>query len=154
MKHNMRRIDRQLFDEQIESILCKCTFGILATVDEENWPYAVPVNYVFNRQSVYFHCAKNAGHKLENIAYNNRVCFTIVGENKTIPEQFATAYESVILFGHVTEVIDDINDVARMFIHRFSPNYIEEGDEYIQKMISRTAFYKIQIEQITGKARK
>lgn len=153
MKHNMRRIERQLSDEQIESILCKCKYGVLATVDKDNWPYSVPVNYVFDRQALYFHCAKNVGHKLQNIDYNNQVCFTIVGENNTIPEQFSTSYESAIIFGHATEVVEDIEVIAKMFINRFSPEYIEQGDLYIEKMKSKTSFYKITIEQITGKAR-
>ncbi len=152
MKQKMRRLDRQLNEEQIEHILCLQTYGILSTVGEDGFPYGVPVNYVFTRQFIYFHCAKDVGHKLKNINHHNKVCFTIVGQNKTLPSQFATAYESVIIFGHVSKV-DQPEKIANMFIQRFSPEFIKEGHAYIQKMIDQTSFYQISIDQITGKAR-
>ncbi len=32
---------------------------------EDGYPYGVPVNYVVDKDKIYFHCAKDAGHKVE-----------------------------------------------------------------------------------------
>lgn len=149
----MRRVDRQLSEEQARLILNSSNYGVLATIGENHYPYAVPLNYVFIDEKIYFHCAKNAGHKLANIRFCPNVCFTVVGNANVLPDQFSTAYESVIVFGKAQEVTDGMGEIAFHFIEKFSPGFIEEGKKYIEKMIDKTAFFEITIEQMTGKSR-
>ena len=44
------------------------------------------------------------GSKLDNIKYNNRVSFCVVGQTETLPEDFSMKFESAILFGKASGV--------------------------------------------------
>ena len=149
----MRRVDRQLSEEQSRAILSTCNYGVLGTIGENGYPYAVPLSYVFVNDKIYFHCAKNAGHKLANIGFCPNVCFTVVGDTNVLPDKFSTAYESVIVFGKAQEMTEGVEEIALRIIEKFSPGFIEEGKQYIEKMIAKTAFFEITIEQMTGKSR-
>ena len=41
----MRRTDREIFGEELETILQKGEYGILSMVSPDGVPYAVPLNY-------------------------------------------------------------------------------------------------------------
>jgi nitroimidazol reductase NimA-like FMN-containing flavoprotein (pyridoxamine 5'-phosphate oxidase superfamily) len=77
MFHELRRKDKMLtYDEMIE-ILSTAEYGILSTVHENGWPYGVPVNFLYRDGNIYFHSALT-GHKLNNIAFNQKVYFCVV----------------------------------------------------------------------------
>ena len=80
--HAVRRKDRTLSHEESLELLARCEYGMLATADKDGWPYAVPLSYVLMDNALYFHCAFT-GHKLDNIAWDNRVCFTAVGATQS-----------------------------------------------------------------------
>jgi nitroimidazol reductase NimA-like FMN-containing flavoprotein (pyridoxamine 5'-phosphate oxidase superfamily) len=48
----------------------------MASVGSDGYPYITPVNYVYFKGSIYFHCAR-AGEKLDNISRDPRVCFEV-----------------------------------------------------------------------------
>ena len=68
----IRRKDRILSPENTEQLLQKGEYGVLSTMGEE-YPYGVPVSYVYENGAVYIHCAV-VGSKLENITRNQRFC--------------------------------------------------------------------------------
>ena len=74
----LRRKDRALDNESTLQALENGLYGMLATCGADG-PYAVPVNYVFSGGCIYFHCAR-AGEKLDNLAFDNRACFTVVSD--------------------------------------------------------------------------
>ncbi len=77
--------------------------------------------------AIYFHCAV-AGHKLENIAANSRVSFCVVGKTEVLSDQFATHYQSVIVFGQAEEVFDEEKHLAlEGVLAKYSPGYREKG---------------------------
>src|ERR1035438_6991655 len=73
----IRRRDRALTEEQAREILAGAERGVLATLGADGWPYAIPVNHALSGSVLYIHCAVE-GHKLENIAHEERVSFCIV----------------------------------------------------------------------------
>lgn len=151
MFREMRRKDRQLNNDEAQNILQNNTYGILSTVSQDGYPYGVPISYVFSNNSIYIHSAMK-GHKLDNIFYNNKVSFTVVGKTCLLPEQFSTNFESVIVFGKAIEVFDEEKYNALLkFIDKYSPNFIEQGKEYIDKAGKATRAIKIEIDHITGK---
>ncbi|MDR3682771.1 MAG: pyridoxamine 5'-phosphate oxidase family protein, partial [Geothrix sp.] len=68
--HPIRRRDRALSEAEALEILQEAEWGVLATVDEAGWPYAVPVNHAVVGEDLIIHCA-TAGHKLANLAFNS-----------------------------------------------------------------------------------
>lgn len=154
MIREMRRKDRELKKEEAMEILDKTTYGILSTISEDGYPYGVPVNHIYFNDSIYFHCAVE-GHKLDNIKNNDKVSFCVVGEAEVLPDKFSTKYESAIVFGRAMEVSDEEKNRAFLeILNKFTPDYIEEGKEYIEKRSNASKVIKICIEHISGKGRR
>jgi nitroimidazol reductase NimA-like FMN-containing flavoprotein (pyridoxamine 5'-phosphate oxidase superfamily) len=155
LNRSMRRKERQMSDESAIELLMRGEYGVLSSVDEEGQPYGVPVNHVFDGlETIYFHCAKE-GHKLDNLKTNPKVSFTVVGNTQIMDWKFSTAFESVIVFGIAQEVEGDEKYLGlRMLALKYSPDFEEEFNKYIDKAIIQTKVMKIQVKQLTGKERK
>lgn len=154
MFKNMRRSDRELSQEEALVILEKCSFGVLSVLGDNEYAYGVPLNYVFFNNNVYIHCAKQ-GFKLDSLRKNPKVCFTVVGATETLADKFSTNYESAIVFGTAIEIIESEKiEALKAFIYKFSPDFKEEGMQYIEKASSATTVIKIEAQKITGKARR
>ena len=64
----MRRKRQQLSEEESIRILQKSTAGTLALLGDNDYPYAVPISYVYNKGKLYFHSALS-GHKVDAIFF-------------------------------------------------------------------------------------
>ncbi|MBM7867788.1 pyridoxamine 5'-phosphate oxidase family protein [Heliobacterium gestii] len=154
MFRTLRKQERELASVETIELLRTGEYGILSTVGEEGYAYGVPVSYAYFDEAVYVHCAPE-GHKVDNIRYNDKVSFCVVGKTCLLPEKFSTKYESVILFGRASEVCDQEKRAALVkLIEKYSPDHRERGEAYIEKACCQTRVIKIAVEHITGKARK
>ncbi len=154
MFREMRRKDREIKRDEAIEILKNSDYGILSTWSQNGYPYGVSISYTYINGSIYFHCAVE-GHKLDNIKNNDKVSFCVVGQTKTLPDVFSVKYESVIVFGRAVEVYGNEKNMALLeILNKYSPDYIEQGQEYIQKSNEDTKVIKINVEHISGKARK
>lgn len=154
MFKEMRRKDRELKIDEIIEILKNNSYGVLSTVSENGYPYGVPISYVYFNNSIFFHCAVN-GHKLDNISNNSKVSFCVVGRTHILPDKFSTEYESAIVFGNAIEVSNDEKNLALLeIINKYSADFIEQGKEYIKNASNATKVIKINIEHMSGKARR
>lgn len=156
--HEIRRQDRLLDDERIFELLEKTEYGFLSLGESDNgYAYGIPISFAFDKKSnsLYFHCAP-LGHKLENMKKNNKVSFCVVGNTRPIPSKFATVYESVIVFGIVNiQPSDEEKRFAlRKLVNKYCPEFIELGENYMEKSFQRTHTFSISIDRITGKGRK
>lgn len=154
MFREMKRKDRLLDNEAVQKILQDNSYGVLATISDDGYPYGVPISYVFYNNSIYIHGATK-GHKFDNISVNNKVSFTVVGKTCLLPDQFSTNFESVIAFGKAVEVVDEEKYNALLeFINKYSPDFHDQGKDYIDKAGKATRTIKIEIEHISGKEKK
>lgn len=154
MFREMRKKDRKLENTEALEILKKCNYGVLSTVGENGYAYGVPISYVYVNDGIYFHSALE-GSKLENIRLNHSVSFCVVGDTLLLPDKFSTNYESVIAFGKALEVSGiEKKEALFAFVDKYSGQYREKGQEYIEKAIERTRVIKINIEHLSGKARR
>ena len=64
MFRDIRKKKNQISTEAAEQLLREARRGILAVNGREGYPYAIPINYYYDReaQKIYFHGAR-AGHK-------------------------------------------------------------------------------------------
>ncbi len=153
MIKEMRRKDREIFNDDIEEVLINGEYGTLATIGEDGYPYIVPLNYVYYNKSLYFHCAKE-GYKLQNIERNVKVSFCVVTSTEVLASEFSTKYKSVIAFGQASEATDDLKDTILIkFIDKYSPDFSDEGKIYIEKAKDSVKVMRINIQHMTGKAR-
>ena len=153
MQGEMRRQDRALGQEQTRRVLEKGEYGVLSSVSSDGRPYGTPLSYWLMDRDIYFHCAL-AGHMLDNIAANDRVCFCVVGKTQVLPDKFSTLYESVVAFGRASEVLGaQKRSALEGLVAKYSPGYPAEGGQYIDKLMERARVFKIAVEAISGKAR-
>ena len=154
MQIPIRRQDRKLTDAESLSILTKGEYGILSMCTIENGGYGVPLNYVLWNSAIYFHCAIE-GTKMNFIKTNNQVSFCVVGRTEILPSKFGTEYESAMIFGKATEVEgEEKREVLTQFVKKYSPDFIQEGIQYINQRFDKTRIIKIPIEHVSGKSRK
>ena len=150
----LRREDRAISEVEAKELLRKVEYGILSTVSEDRQPYGVPLNFCFVEDCLYFHHAVE-GHLIENITNNPFVSFCTVGDTELMPEKFGTLYESVILSGKVEEVFEAQKQTGlEGIIAKYSPDFMTQGREYIEKLWDRTRVFRIAIADISGKARR
>lgn len=150
----LRRKDRAITEEEAVALLNRAEFGVLSTVAENGKPYGVPLSFCVIEHCIYFHCAVE-GQKIDNFEHNKSVSFCAVGKTEILPDKFGTKYESVIASGEIEEVYDMDKQLAlEGLLHKYSPEFIDKGIEYIEGLREKTRVFKITIHKLTGKARK
>jgi len=150
----LRRNDRAIPEAEAKALLNKAEYGILSTVSVDGQPYGVPLNFCIVENFLYFHHAIE-GRLIENIKNNSSVSFCAVGETEIMPEKFGTKYESVILSGNIEEVFDAQKQTGlEGILAKYSPDFMEQGREYIKKLRERTRVFRMAISDISGKARR
>lgn len=135
----------------VADLLTQAEYGIVSTVGEDGQPYGVPLNYVFKENAIYFHCAL-VGHKLDNIEKNPQVSFCVVGDVEVLSAEFSTNFESVVVSGVASEVKEtERYNALKWLLEKYSPNFMEEGKKYIEKLDKATKVIKIEIQHMSGK---
>ncbi len=152
MFRKMRRTRQQLPDQETIEILKRNADGVLSVLGDDGYPYGVPVNYVWKGGKIYFHSAMS-GHKKDAIEKYDKVCFTVVDTNKVLPQERATEYRSVIIFGKARFLEDPEEklNALRLFAYRHSGDYPEEVEKEIASEFNRTLMAEITVEHMTGK---
>ena len=83
MSHEMLRKERELSEAEAYRILGQAGDGVLATMGEDGYPYAVPMNHVLADGALYLHSALT-GHKLDNLAFCDKVSYCVVTEREVV----------------------------------------------------------------------
>ena len=148
----MRRSRQQLSNEESIAILQKATSGTLALLGEGDYPYAVPISYVYDDGKLYFHSALT-GHKVDAIRKCDKASFCVIERDDVQPERYTTFYRSVIAFGriHIVENEEEKLSFARMLGNRYNPNDEERLQKELEKGFSRMLMICFDIEHLTGK---
>jgi len=85
----MRRKRQQLSEVESISILQKATAGTLALLGDNDYPYAVPISYVYHERKLYFHSALS-GHKVDAIRNCDKASFCVIDKGDVQPEIWST----------------------------------------------------------------
>ena len=91
----MRRKRQQLSNEESVAILEKATAGTLALLGDGDYPYAVPISYVYHEGKLFFHSAL-AGHKVDAIRKCEKASFCVIEQDDVQPKKYTTFFRSVI----------------------------------------------------------
>lgn len=151
----MRRKDREMPEKFAFAVTDKCEYAVLSMTDPNGNPYCVPISIVREGAFIYFHCAAE-GRKIDCLRCHPQVCLACVGDTCRALDKFTTEFESAILQGTASEVTDtaEKTHALRLLCLRHTPTNMAEFDEAIKKSLSRTAIWKIEIAEITGKRKK
>lgn len=153
MEREMRRKKQLLSPAEAEEILERGTHGVLALIDGEGEPYALPMSYVYSNGRLFFHCAK-AGHKLEAVRSHGRASFCVVAKDEVWPEELTTRYRSAIAFGSIREMADGAEKLAaiRALTGKYCPNISPaELDAAIERELPALNMLELTIDRLSGK---
>ncbi|NLX47942.1 MAG: pyridoxamine 5'-phosphate oxidase family protein [Euryarchaeota archaeon] len=152
MFREIRRRRQALPIEAAEEMLIRGMTGVLAVLGDGDYPYAVPLNYVYHESAIFFHCART-GHKIDAIRGHGKVSFCVVDKDRTVPELFASDYRSAIAFGRAQEVDDDDEKLhaMRLLNEKYAPGLREEGEREIGKDWKALCVIRIDVEHLSGK---
>ena len=148
----MRRSRQLLSREDCESILNEQTSGVLSVYGDDDYPYGVPLSYVYADGKLYFHSAKT-GHKMDAVRKNNKVSFTIIAQDNIVPEEYTTHFRSVIVFGRVRILENDTEKRAAIeqLAEKYMPDLKEGRLQEIDREFSRLCMLELTIDHMTGK---
>lgn len=146
----MRRFRQGLPQAEVLRILERGKYCVLAVSGDDGYPYAVPVNYVFDGKSVYIHCARQ-GHKIDSLHRNPKCSLCIVYRDDVVAEEFTSYFRSVIAFGKA-RVVDSLEEkiaALKMLGAKYSPGI--DPDAEIDRFIKTVCVLEIGIESVSGK---
>jgi len=151
MFREMRRNKQSLNEDEIEKVLNRCTNGVLACIGDNDYPYAVPLSYVYHNGKIYFHSAKS-GHKVDAITKNPKVSFAVVDEDRIVSAEYTTYFRSVIAFGkaRIAEGNEHL-DAFRALVEKYSKDQKAEDKEKEIINCKNALIIAIDISHITGK---
>lgn len=150
MTRAMRRFKQQLPAKEVERILRTGKYCVMAVSGDDDYPYTVPVNYVYDGASIYIHSAAQ-GHKIDALKRNPKCSLCIVDKDDVIPEEFTSYFRSVIVFGKAdfVESMEDKVNVLRLLGDKYSPSI--DPDAEISRFIKTVCIIRINIDSVTGK---
>ena len=153
MFRTIRKKKNEIDIDVAKELLLSGRRGVLAVNGDDGYPYAVPINYVYDKdaQKIYFHGAR-AGHKVDALKNCDKVCFTVYG-NETIKEEaWAPFMQSVVVFGrcHLVEAGEKATALLKQFAMKYYPDE-QMVDEEIARAGKATQVFEIEIVHLSGK---
>lgn len=148
----MRRKRQELTPEQCNEILNRATYGVLSVLGDADYPYGVPVNFVYRDGKIYFHTAVT-GHKVDAMKRHDKVSFTVVDKDDVVKEEYTTYFRSVIAFGRVRFIEDEQEKLQtlRWLGERFNPGDEAGLQREVHKGFNHLHMAEITIDHLTGK---
>lgn len=161
--NRVRRQDRAVEDEAwICALLHRAPVGTLATA-QDGQPFINANLFVFDEAArvIYLHTAQT-GRTRANLEQNARVCFSVNEMGRLLPAdvalEFSVEYAGVTVFGRATVVAADEEKTRglQLLLDKYFP-HLRPGRDYrpiTQEELDRTAVYRIEIEQWSGKKKE
>lgn len=149
----VRKKKNEISQDEAKNLLRSSRRGVLAVNGDEGYPYAIPINYLYDEENnkIIFHGAK-AGHKVDSIKKNDKICFTVFGNETFTEENWAPYLQSVVVFGrcHLVENRDDTVSLVKKFARKYYPNE-DMVNEEIANSGKGVQMFEIKIEHLSGK---
>lgn len=149
----MRRSKQALSAQETKALLSAEKRGILAVNGDEATPSRfLSIIIMMTRREKFLSMAAKAGHKVDALKRDDKVCFTVYGNEAFEEGDWAPYLHSVIVFGRCKLVADagQTEDRVRELALKYYPTK-EEAEAEIAKSIHAVQLYEITIEHMTGK---
>ena len=148
----MRRVRQQLTNETCLEILRNATSGTLAVLGDADYPYAVPLSFVYTDGIIYFHSAKS-GHKIDAIMHHDKASFCVIDKDEIHGDEFTTYFRSVIAFGRITIVSSLVEKLegAKLLGRKYKPGDEAALTRELEKGLAHMELLRLDIEHLTGK---
>ena len=135
---------RDLSAAEVQDVLASARWGVLATAHDDE-PYAVPVVFALDGADLVL--VSSPGRKVDALAANPRVCFTIpdVQDN-------GARWRSVVAMGSAEFVEDAVGRVRVLdALRKHQRGSLKPGARDAARLL-RARFIRIRVESLTGRA--
>lgn len=156
MERRMKQ--NQLSSEKIADVLASAQVGRIATLNEDGYPYVVPVHFVVYEGKIYIH-GLIRGQKISNLLKNNKVCFEVDEMGEIVPNNenscgTNTRYRSVIILGTAGMIEDEDRktEVLRATVIKYTPQLSHLP--FPERMMKATGIIEVTPVETTGKYHK
>jgi len=162
----MRRKEFQVSEPELcERFLKELNDGVLSFTGADGWPKAVPLNYVYHNESIYFHGSKK-GEKMSGLDHDPRAEFVAYQAHAFIPSYFSDPYlacpatvyfRSVRIRGSVVQVEDaeEKASVLAALLKAMQPEGghapIDASDPRYQSSLRGVAVLRLDPVEMSGK---
>ena len=149
----VRKKANEISVEEAKKLLHEARRGVLAVSGDNGYPYAVPINYLYDEsaQEIIFHGSK-VGHKVDALKRSDKVCFTVYGNETIKDEAWAPYMQSAVVFGRCR--LPEYGEESMALLKRFAMKYYP-GESMVDAEIADAGkaaqMYVIDIEHISGK---
>lgn len=151
MFRKMLKAKQLLPAEDTNAVMDRGSNGVLACMGDEGYPYAVPLNYVYFKDKIYFHWAK-AGHKLDSIKKNPKISFAVVDKDTIVSEEYTSYFRSAIAFGRARIAEGDERvEAFHALVEKYSGDQPEEAKRKEITECTGAHIVAIDVDHITGK---
>lgn len=135
MFRTIRKKKNEIDKNAAENLLQYSRRGVLAVNGDDGYPYAIPINYIYDReaQKIYFHGAR-AGHKVDALKACDKVCFTVYGNESIREEAWAPFMQSTVVFGRCRLV--EAGEKATTLLKQFAMKYYP-SEQMVDEEIAR-----------------
>lgn len=160
MFREMRRKSQKLSDAECAKLLSAGTSGVLALLGDGDYPYAVPLSYVYEKTD---DTEKDLFSQRPDRAQTGchpqagKGFFCVIAQDTVVPEKYTTYYRSVIAFGKI-RVLDTEQEkqrAAEMLAEKYVPTASAESHSAeIDRFWDALCMLELKIEHLSGKAAK
>ncbi|SFL75800.1 pyridoxamine 5'-phosphate oxidase family protein [Pelosinus propionicus] len=154
MQHRMKT--HALTKKEVEELLERAQVGRIVTQNQDGFPYAVPIHFVYHKEKIYTHGLPK-GQKIDNIKRNSKVCFEVDemlrlmydGVEKACDTN--TQFTSIIALGNavVLEDLDAKREILDKVVAKYTPHFA--GEILSEQRVKGTAVIEIAVTECTGK---
>ncbi len=149
----------------IEDILRTAQIGSLGIIVSDGYPRVVPVNYVSEGTTVYFHGALK-GEKYEALLQSSKVTFSVYTPYSVIPSFWlaeenalgATQFFKSVQINGRASVVEDVDEKARalqMLMDKYQPEgrfkAVTSAEKLYEKVLGKTLIIRIAPERVTAR---
>jgi nitroimidazol reductase NimA-like FMN-containing flavoprotein (pyridoxamine 5'-phosphate oxidase superfamily) len=139
---------------EIENIIRGCEYCNLAMIDQNGFPYVVPMNFGYNEGYIYLHSSKQ-GRKIGILKSNPNVCLSfstdhqLRWQNEDVACSYSMRFRSVIAFGKA-KFVEDL-DCKRSALEIIMKQYSQRQFRFNEPAVKDVAVIQVVIEKIEGR---
>lgn len=149
----LRRTKQILSPNECVEILERGTSGVLSVFGDEGYPYAIPLNYIYRDNKLFFHSAK-AGHKIDAILSHPQVSFCVIDQDQIVPQEYTSYFRSIVAFGKA-RILDNSAEIRlalEWLAMKYSSSQTQEHRHHaIEKDFKTVCIIEVSIEHLSGK---
>jgi nitroimidazol reductase NimA-like FMN-containing flavoprotein (pyridoxamine 5'-phosphate oxidase superfamily) len=139
---------------EIENIIRGCEYCNLAMIDQNGFPYVVPMNFGYNEGYIYLHSSKQ-GRKIGILKSSPNVCLSfstdhqLRWQNEDVACSYSMRFRSVIAFGKA-KFVEDL-DCKRSALEIIMKQYSQRQFRFNEPAVKDVAVIQVVIEKIEGR---